>query len=266
MFLADLGAEVIKIENAATGGDAGAQVGPHFLGEDDSAVSSRPSTSTRRASRSTCKSAEGQRRFAGWSRRADAVMNNLRGDQPAKLGLDYATLAHVNPAIVCVHLSAYGRDNERAALARLRLPDAGRGRPDAPDRRARRPPARIGALDRRLHDRHHRRVGLLGGVLGARTTGKGCDIDVCLFDVALHQLGYSAPGTSTRATSSTRQPRSAHPSRHAGADLPDRGRLDLRHVHDRQVLGRAGRARSAVRSSTPTRASRRSTARREQPR
>ena len=36
MFLAGLGAEVIKIENAATGGDPSRHVGPHFLGEDDS--------------------------------------------------------------------------------------------------------------------------------------------------------------------------------------------------------------------------------------
>ena len=48
-------------------------------------------------------------------------MNNLRGDQPAKLGLDYQSSAGVNPAIVCVHISAYGRDNARKALARLRL-------------------------------------------------------------------------------------------------------------------------------------------------
>ena len=36
MFLAGLGAEVIKIENAATGGDASRHVGPRFLGDDDS--------------------------------------------------------------------------------------------------------------------------------------------------------------------------------------------------------------------------------------
>ena len=47
--------------------------------------------------------------------RADAVINNLRGDLPASLGLDRASLGRVNPRLVCVHLSAYGRDNERAA-------------------------------------------------------------------------------------------------------------------------------------------------------
>ena len=46
---------------------------------------------------------------------ADAVVNNLRGDVPAKLGLDYGSLSKINPAIVCLHISAYGRDNERAS-------------------------------------------------------------------------------------------------------------------------------------------------------
>jgi crotonobetainyl-CoA:carnitine CoA-transferase CaiB-like acyl-CoA transferase len=41
-------------------------------------------------------------------------------------------------------------------------------------------------------------MGLLAGVIGARTTGVGRDIDVSLFDVALHNLCYVAPGTSMR--------------------------------------------------------------------
>ena len=51
--------------------------------------------------------------FRRLATRADAVLNNLRGDQPEKLGLTYAALRDANPRIVCAHLSAYGRDNER---------------------------------------------------------------------------------------------------------------------------------------------------------
>ena len=46
---------------------------------------------------------------------ADAVFNNLRGDLPERLGLTYAALGEVNPAIVCVSLSAYGREGPRRA-------------------------------------------------------------------------------------------------------------------------------------------------------
>ena len=47
--------------------------------------------------------------------KADVVMNNLRGDLPAKMGLDYPALSSIKSSIVCVHISAYGRDNERTA-------------------------------------------------------------------------------------------------------------------------------------------------------
>jgi hypothetical protein len=52
MFLADQGAEVIKIENPRDGGDMARDVGPFFLGR-ATAISSTPSTATRRASPST---------------------------------------------------------------------------------------------------------------------------------------------------------------------------------------------------------------------
>jgi crotonobetainyl-CoA:carnitine CoA-transferase CaiB-like acyl-CoA transferase len=53
-------------------------------------------------------------------------------------------------------------------------------------------------------------VGLLSAVIQARTTGKGCDVDTCLLDVALHQLGYVATWYLNEGHTSTRQPRSAH--------------------------------------------------------
>ena len=46
---------------------------------------------------------------------ADAVLDNLRGDQPARLGVTYEQLKYANPRIVCAHLSAYGREGARAA-------------------------------------------------------------------------------------------------------------------------------------------------------
>jgi crotonobetainyl-CoA:carnitine CoA-transferase CaiB-like acyl-CoA transferase len=51
---------------------------------------------------------------------------------------------------------------------------------------------------------------LLAGLLAAKRTGKGCDVDVSLFDVALHQLGYMGTWYLNEGTSSSRQPRGAH--------------------------------------------------------
>jgi crotonobetainyl-CoA:carnitine CoA-transferase CaiB-like acyl-CoA transferase len=139
------------------------------------------------------------------------VINNLRGDLPAKMGLDYKALSAVNPAIVCVHLSAYGRDNERASWPGydyLMQAESGlmslTGEPDGP-------PSRIGAPS--MIDQSTgltAAVGLLSGIVQARATGKGCDIDTCLLDVAVHQLGYVATWYLNEKHISTRQPRSAH--------------------------------------------------------
>ncbi|MCS6946243.1 MAG: CoA transferase, partial [Steroidobacteraceae bacterium] len=112
MYLADLGADVIKIENRAAGGDATRSMGPFFLGEHDSHFF-QTFNINKRSVTLDLKTAEGRTIFRKLAGTAHAVLNNLRGDQPDKLGLTYAALRSVNPRIVCAHLSAYGRDNER---------------------------------------------------------------------------------------------------------------------------------------------------------
>src|SRR5512135_217780 len=109
LYLADLGAEVVKIENREQGGDATRSMGPFFLGDHDSHFF-QTFNLNKKSVTLNLKLPDGQDAFRRLVRTADVVMNNLRGDQPAKLGLDYAALGSVNPGIVCAHLSAYGRD------------------------------------------------------------------------------------------------------------------------------------------------------------
>ena len=88
-------------------------------------------------------------------------------------------------------------------------------------------------------------TGLLACILRAQQTGIGCDVDTCLFDVAMHQLSYSAIWY-LNAGEALAPPAAQRASRgRAGPDLPDRGRLDLHHVHDRQVLDELCSMRSA---------------------
>ena len=162
LFLSDLGAEVIKIENAATKGDTGRHVGPHFLGENDSAYF-QTFGSNKKSITLDFKSDEGQAAFRRLAATADAVMNNLRGDQPAKLGLDYKTLERRQSGDrVPAHLGLWPRQRTHG-LARLRFPHAGRDRPDGADGRARWSSAAVRLLHDRFHDghgRHHRPAGL----------------------------------------------------------------------------------------------------------
>ncbi|MGD8325238.1 MAG: CoA transferase [Gammaproteobacteria bacterium] len=208
-LLSAAGADVIKIENPVTGGDPSRYVGPNKLGPADSQYFQGWNTNKRSVALDL-KTPDGQRDFHRLVGSADAVMNNLRGDQPGKLGLDYATLSEFNPAVVCLHLSAYGRDNERAAWPGfdfLMQAEAGlmslTGDPDGP-------PARFGPSIIDYMTGTTAMVGMLSCLLGARRTGKGCDVDVSLFDVALHQLGYAGTWCLNSDMRPTRQARSSH--------------------------------------------------------
>jgi crotonobetainyl-CoA:carnitine CoA-transferase CaiB-like acyl-CoA transferase len=210
MLLADLGAEVIKIENAAINGDPARKTGPYFLGLNDSEYYQAFNTNKKSVA-IDLRSDDGKTALNKLIKTADALVNNLRGDLPAKLGLDYKTLAGANSKLVCVHVSAYGRDNERASWPGydyLMQAESGlmhlTGEPD-------RPPARLGAPS--IIDQTTgltAAVGLLSAIIQARSTGKGCDVDTCLLDVALHQLGYVATWYLNEGHTSIRQPRSAH--------------------------------------------------------
>src|SRR6185369_13757789 len=109
VYLADLGAEVIKIENLREGGDVGRRVGPYFFSPDDSQFF-QTFNRNKRSIALDLQSAEGKAVFLDLVRTADGVIDNLRGDLPGKLGLTYAALKQTNPRIVCSHLSAYGRE------------------------------------------------------------------------------------------------------------------------------------------------------------
>jgi crotonobetainyl-CoA:carnitine CoA-transferase CaiB-like acyl-CoA transferase len=211
MMLADLGAEVIKIENPAVGGDVSRSVGPNRLGEHDSQYFQSFNLGKQSVTLDLTKP-EHRKSFHDLVATADAVVNNLRGDLPAKLGLDYASLREINPAIVCLHISAYGRDNSRKAWPGydfLAQAEAGlmsmTGEPDGP-------PSRIGVSMIDYMTGVTGMVGLLGCLMQAKATGQGCDVDTNLFDVATHQHCYLATWFLNSGDEPQRIPRSAHPS------------------------------------------------------
>ncbi|QHJ13891.1 Acetyl-CoA:oxalate CoA-transferase [Paraglaciecola mesophila] len=211
MYLADLGAEVIKIENPAIGGDVSRQTGPFFIGENDSYFYQTFNVN-KKSLTLNLKSAEGRKVFEELVKTADAVTNNLRGDQPQKLGITYEQLKQVNPKIVCGHLSAYGRDNDRASWPGydyLMQAEAGlmslTGEPDQA-------PTRFGVSMVDFMTGAVASLGLIAGILGAHRTGQGRDVDVSLFDVALHQLSYPATWYLNEQHVVQRVARSAHPA------------------------------------------------------
>jgi crotonobetainyl-CoA:carnitine CoA-transferase CaiB-like acyl-CoA transferase len=211
MQLADLGAEVIKIENPAEGGDSARRVGPFFLGDNDSHFF-QSFNRNKRSLTLDLKQPEAREVLHALARRADGLMNNLRGDLPEKLGLTYAALAPANPRIVCAHVSAYGRSGSRAGWPGydyLMQAEAGyfdlTGEPSGP-------PARMGLSIVDYMAGLFAGLGLLSGVIAARATGQGRDIDVSLYDTAVQNLSYLAAWYLNEGHEQRREPRSSHPS------------------------------------------------------
>ena len=210
-LLAELGAEVIKIEAPSIGGDISRSLGPYFLGEGDSEFL-QTFCRSKKSVTLEIKTPEGRAEFERLAATADAVVNNLRGDQPEKLRITYEHLKAIKPAIVCAHLSAYGRNNSRESWPGydyLMQAEAGfmtlTGEPDAP-------PTRFGLSMVDFMTGSVFAVGIVSAILGSRTTGQGCDVDVSLYDVAVHQTSYPATWMMNEGHVTGRLPRGAHPS------------------------------------------------------
>ena len=208
--LADLGAEVIKIEQRAAGGDVSRAVGPYFLGPGDSAFF-QSLNRNKKSLTLDLKHPRGREVLLKLAATADGLMGNLRGDQPEKLGITFQELSKANAKIVCAHLSAYGRDGSRRSWPGydyLMQAEAGylsvTGEPDGP-------PARMGLSIVDYSTGTTCALALLAGILDARRSGKGRDIDVSLYDVAMHQLNYPAAWYLNEGLVTGRAPRSAHP-------------------------------------------------------
>lgn len=215
MFLAQLGAEVIKIEpphrDGKGGGDTARSVGPHFLrpGESLFFQSFNLNKKSLTLDLNAADGIEVLHRLAG---SAHGFINNLRGDLPERLGLTYAALAPHNPAIVCAHLSAYGRDNPRArwpGYDYLMQAEAGycalTGDPDGD-------PQRMGLSMVDFITGTILSTGFLAALLDAQRTGIGRDVDTDLLSAAVHQTSYPALWYMNEGDEIGRAPRSAHPS------------------------------------------------------
>jgi crotonobetainyl-CoA:carnitine CoA-transferase CaiB-like acyl-CoA transferase len=208
--LADLGAEVIKLEDPHVGGDVGRYVPPYREGEDSLFFES-----FNRGKRSVSldlRTAAGRAVFADLVRAADAVYSNLRGDRSARLGITYEALAPVNPRIVCCSLSGYGATGPRAAEPAYDYvvqAQAGwmslTGEPDGP-------PSKSGLSLVDFSGGYVSALALLAGVWRARRDGVGCDCDTSLFETALSLLTYVGTWAATEGHATERRAESAHPS------------------------------------------------------
>lgn len=209
--LADLGADVIKIE-PPDHGDFARGLPPFTTPEGDDSLFFQALNRNKRSVALDLRHPKGAEAFRRLVAHADAVLTNLRGDAAYRLGLGYEALADVNPAIVCSFLTAFGRQGQRSSAAGfdyMLQAETGimslAGEPDGP-------PVRAGVSIIDFSAGIASAMALLAGVLSARATGRGGDVDVSLQDTAASLLNYVATWQMTAGFETPRLADSAHPS------------------------------------------------------
>jgi crotonobetainyl-CoA:carnitine CoA-transferase CaiB-like acyl-CoA transferase len=210
LHLADLGADVIKVEDARLGGDVGRYVAPGQDGDDS--LYFQGFNRNKRSIALNMTSSTGKAVFRGLASRSDAVYSNVRGDVADKLGLRYAQLEEVNPQIVCCTLTGYGATSSRRAepaydhvLQGLAGWMSLTGEPEAP-------PTRTGLSLVDYCGGMVAALSVLAGIHAARRDGRGGDCDVSLFDTAMALLTYPATWWLSAGIRTPRTRQSAHAS------------------------------------------------------
>jgi crotonobetainyl-CoA:carnitine CoA-transferase CaiB-like acyl-CoA transferase len=210
MHLAELGADVIKIEDPSTGGDVGRYVPPYA--EDRDSLFFESFNKNKSSVTLDIRTPAGREVFHDLVRTADAVYSNLRGDVPAKLGIRYADLAQVNPKIVCCSLTGFGMTGPRSAepgydyvLQGLAGWMSLTGEPGGA-------PQKTGLSLVDYSGGFVAAIALLAGIHAARRDGVGTDCDLSLHDTAVSLLTYPGTWHLTEGFQPVRTQHSAHPS------------------------------------------------------
>jgi crotonobetainyl-CoA:carnitine CoA-transferase CaiB-like acyl-CoA transferase len=208
MQLADLGADVVKVEDPSIGGDTARRVPPYTA--DGTSLFFESFNRNKRSISLDLRQPGARAVLEDLVRDSDALTSNLRGDQPAKLGLRYDDLRHVNPRLVCAALSAFGGSGPRAAQGGFDFTMQGvagwmsvTGGPDEP-------PTKSGLSLVDYCAGYVMALSVVAGVWQARRDGIGCDAEISLFETALAQLTYLGTWVASRGFDPPRISDSAH--------------------------------------------------------
>jgi crotonobetainyl-CoA:carnitine CoA-transferase CaiB-like acyl-CoA transferase len=194
-MLADLGADVIKVERKGTGDDTRGWGPPFVEGADGKHIGSAYFHSANRGKRSIetdFESEDGKRIVRKLAARSDILIENFKVGGLAKFGLDYKSLAPENPRLIYCSVTGFGQDGPNAKRAGYDLMAQGigglmdlTGMPDGP-------PTRVGVAISDIFTGCYSVIGILAALHEREKTGKGCYVDTALVDSTVGVLANQA--------------------------------------------------------------------------
>ena len=190
-LLADLGAEVVKVERPGTGDDTRGW-GPPFVESEGSAAYFHACNRGKKSVAIDLESAEGQARVRALAAEADVLIENFKVGGLAKYGLDYASLSAANPKLIYCSITGFGQDGPYAPRAGYDFMIQGMGGimdltgdPDGE-------PQKIGVAFADIFTGVYASNAILAALHGRASTGKGCHIDMALLDTQVAVLANQA--------------------------------------------------------------------------
>jgi crotonobetainyl-CoA:carnitine CoA-transferase CaiB-like acyl-CoA transferase len=194
-LLADLGADVVKIERAGAGDDTRGW-GPPFLegasGENLSAAYYHATNRGKRSVEADFETEEGRALVRKLAAHADVVIENFKVGGLAKYGLDAESLRTLNPRLVYCSVTGFGQTGPYAPLAGYDFMIQGMagvmdltGDPDGP-------PMKAGYATADIFCGLYAAVGILAALRRRDETGEGATLDMALMDSQVAVLGYQA--------------------------------------------------------------------------
>ena len=211
-ILADLGADVIKVESAE--GDDTRTWGPPFVDDAGGGQSAAYYHSTNRNKRAIIldfRTQEGQAAVRELAAQADVLIENFKLGGLAKYGLDYASLSAINPRLVYCSITGFGQDGPYAARAGYDFVIQGlsgimdlTGEPDGA-------PQKIGVAYADIMTGLYSTIAIQAALAERERSGKGQHIDMALLDVMVGTLANQAMNYLVSGKSPTRMG-NAHPN------------------------------------------------------
>jgi crotonobetainyl-CoA:carnitine CoA-transferase CaiB-like acyl-CoA transferase len=205
-LLADLGADVVKVERPGAGDDTRGWGPPFIEGADGDDLSAAYFHSCNRGKRSIAvdfETPEGQELVRKLAAHADVVIENFKVGGLKKYGLDYESLKAVNPRLVYCSITGFGQTGPYATRAGYDFMIQGMGGimdltgdPDGE-------PQKIGVAFADIFTGVYSVVGVLAALRRRDQTGQGAHLDMALLDVqtsvlANQAMNYLASGKSPR--------------------------------------------------------------------
>ena len=216
--LADLGAEVIKIERPGAGDDTRMWGPPFTVRADGSQGDAAYFLCANRGKKSVeldLASPEGAAVIRELTKSCDVIVENFKTGGLKKYGLDYVSLAAINPRLVYCSITGFGQDGpdaHRAGYDYMIQAMGGlmsiTGQPDGADGAE---PMKVGVAVVDLFTGLYASSAILAALLHARATGEGQQVDIALFDVQAAMLANQATNFFVSGTAPTRMG-NAHPN------------------------------------------------------